>query len=1216
MYAVHYEDLRVRGKPVVVLGINMVYSPDVEGCCYELYIHTWELNRDHPLHEQDEGEDQDYFGRIKLVGDYELPGGDYQLSGGRVNAGAVLKLPARLAPVERPPFSVEEFQRLARMSGQNVVLCFAGVEGWRDTWEDEPSVPYMGHWLFATPPPSASLPPAQGVEVAAEQAAAEKAAAEKAKTKGEQNKITKKGKQKGEQNSTSSDNKSAVVSSSVVSSNSVTTTSLSELPATYLTAIVTYVHVRYNEDVCAPVYTTEDYRVSFHLEQTYYSLVERLQGAMHNSDLVPAATHAAMPLADFANTLAWEVCDIPAVTPDSTMSDLLAAFDENTLLAVQEDFGFRVRVRTTQAPRPPARRVETMQAPDEDAVRQVFHQDDMFGCIVEALCRGNFRCAVPLAMTCWGAFSAVYAELSHATCLASRPLGSGACWTLPLPSTEDARFAQQWTAHDAEEQVMLQRRLRRGDYAVDVDTNFGPIPIEGETAQRLNRGRWFNDEIINAFVGLVQARVELVLPLQPSLAHYLPMPSYFGEDLLHGPGWAKAQRARLLRRLRGTAVRPAKKIDGFIIPINLNGNHWLAAQVKFEAVDPTEPDGPRELHVYGMDSLSTSVHTVYVTLYNVLKDGLRQEWETHGDRSFLRGPIENDLGPDVHVVAAVNVVGRVHVVGRDVSPQQRNNYDCGLFVMRWIEHASIGAPCNYRAQHMESFRALTMLELWRGQLYRQPYTGGTDTDSCYSCFPTLELLRLAKSTVASMQTLWTMHCDTVRQRYAASGVTLAAGESPGVDAMSSLGVLRALLASITVDLASMTDTRPTRPESQSAAAFAVVEHVAHCCISEHCTLPAHDEALAATSGEHTLVPRAIAFDGFLFHQAQQREGSLHNKKLFLFAAVQDIGRYKAYWRGNNDVALQLKGGCDARSEFNCVMGTRLSDGPCSSAQAPIRFLDNLPTLREIHSDVAMLQLTWKLLSTATGLRNEGGPKDSTARLGAFVGDYTSMDGKNFTLSADRSAVGVDWVTLKQFVTGCANGKGELLGEDGVVAAAKLNCLFKELDTELASAGVKSSTRGSVFVHIIDVTFDGLHMDALEHRDQMKGRSTALSIGVPLGDLRTECAQLHFPGVHKMVTFSSTEPDTTAKSMPPPAGNTAGKRRMVPDGTGGADGAVDRRWSKPRNDLRRLSSVVSTPSSSGTGDSKKRTRHPWAKKAPLTKDDVDDVGKRRQRLQQE
>ena len=52
-------------------------------------------------------------------------------------------------------------------------------------------------------------------------------------------------------------------------------------------------------------------------------------------------------------------------------------------------------------------------------------------------------------------------------------------------------------------------------------------------------------------------------------------------------------------------------------------------------------------------------------------------------------------------------------------PKQTNGYDCGVFLIRWMEHKARGAAVDYDQRHMPYMRQLLQLELKCGKQLRE-----------------------------------------------------------------------------------------------------------------------------------------------------------------------------------------------------------------------------------------------------------------------------------------------------------------------------------------------------------------------------------------------------------------------------------------------------------------------------------------------------------------
>ncbi|KAF7784744.1 hypothetical protein Agabi119p4_909 [Agaricus bisporus var. burnettii] len=207
--------------------------------------------------------------------------------------------------------------------------------------------------------------------------------------------------------------------------------------------------------------------------------------------------------------------------------------------------------------------------------------------------------------------------------------------------------------------------------------------VDDKDIIRLRPGQWLNDEIINFYGAMLLGRSEANkenIPNGPARrgkplnVHYF---SSFFWSKLTGEGYDK-----------GRLAKWTKKIDIFskdmiLIPVNHNNAHWTAAAINF-----------RRKRVESYDSMGMAKSIVFSHLRKYLDAEHRNKKKTPFDFTGWQ-----DYAPD------------------DVTPQQENGYDCGVFTCQFLEALSRGEEMfRFTQQDMAYLRRRMIWEIGHAQL--------------------------------------------------------------------------------------------------------------------------------------------------------------------------------------------------------------------------------------------------------------------------------------------------------------------------------------------------------------------------------------------------------------------------------------------------------------------------------------------------------------------
>lgn len=217
----------------------------------------------------------------------------------------------------------------------------------------------------------------------------------------------------------------------------------------------------------------------------------------------------------------------------------------------------------------------------------------------------------------------------------------------------------------------------------------GREQVSFQDIQRLSPGQWLNDEIINFYGQLIVER-SLSPELQNKSVDTISrdkkrQPLALQVHYFNTFFWPKLQQGYAKSNLK----KWTKKLDIFakdviLIPINHSQLHWSAAVINFqkkriESYDSLDGDNKNKGH-----------------LFDLLRGYLRDEHKDKQNRDF-------DLSGWVNY-------------GSPNTPQQENNYDCGVFTMNFLECVARGSDFHFRQRDMPYLRQKMIFEIGKASL--------------------------------------------------------------------------------------------------------------------------------------------------------------------------------------------------------------------------------------------------------------------------------------------------------------------------------------------------------------------------------------------------------------------------------------------------------------------------------------------------------------------
>ncbi|XP_019086370.1 PREDICTED: putative ubiquitin-like-specific protease 1B [Camelina sativa] len=202
------------------------------------------------------------------------------------------------------------------------------------------------------------------------------------------------------------------------------------------------------------------------------------------------------------------------------------------------------------------------------------------------------------------------------------------------------------------------------------------IQITGSTLQCLMPTQWLNDEVVNLYLELLKER-ETRDPQKFFKCHFFN--TFFYIKLARDSGY----NYQAVRRWTAYSKLGYNLIDCDIIfvPIHL-GTHWAVAVIN-----------NREHKFMYFDSLNDEVFgpTILDALAKYLVDEVKDKNEKDIDVSSWDKILVNE------------------------SPKQQNKYDCGMFMLKYIDFYSRGLSLQFSQKHMPYFRLRTTKEILRLQ---------------------------------------------------------------------------------------------------------------------------------------------------------------------------------------------------------------------------------------------------------------------------------------------------------------------------------------------------------------------------------------------------------------------------------------------------------------------------------------------------------------------
>jgi hypothetical protein len=260
--------------------------------------------------------------------------------------------------------------------------------------------------------------------------------------------------------------------------------------------------------------------------------------------------------------------------------------------------------------------------------------------------------------------------------------GSHAVHDRPLTGAEEA-IADEYLVDE----------LQNPDEVINDVANFAPV-LRAKI-RCLRPGVWLNDEVVNFFMGLLQARADAAAG--PLRCHFFSSQWY-------------AKLTEACKFQFANVKRWTKKVDIFamdllFIPIHSNGNHWILVVVnfrdkRFEYFDSMgHKDEDTGEYVRGSDEGRLATLRRFIESEHL--DKKKASWDQAGwtDHVWLAG-VE--------------------------TPVQTNGDDCGVFMCKTAERYARDAHLDFGQGNMGYFRRCMAIEIHNKELFVQGTTGGEE----------------------------------------------------------------------------------------------------------------------------------------------------------------------------------------------------------------------------------------------------------------------------------------------------------------------------------------------------------------------------------------------------------------------------------------------------------------------------------------------------------
>ena len=240
------------------------------------------------------------------------------------------------------------------------------------------------------------------------------------------------------------------------------------------------------------------------------------------------------------------------------------------------------------------------------------------------------------------------------------------------------------------------------------------IVLHGRDFHRLRAMRWLNDEVLNAYSGLVNSRNEAIFTdLMASQRRDIPRTyvfnTYFltrlssGQEGYDYPG---------VRRWTTRAKVDVLEYDLILVPVNLGNHHWVLSGIDLKN---------REF-LYMDSMLGRDGSGVRLALRRWLEDEIRDKYgdelaqmqhiDDWKDLKINWYRIRRNGALPAHLEPGVGKKNRIAMV-----PNQTDGGSCGVFTVKMADCLALGSKMYFKQDHMPLLRKRMALELFCGRLF-------------------------------------------------------------------------------------------------------------------------------------------------------------------------------------------------------------------------------------------------------------------------------------------------------------------------------------------------------------------------------------------------------------------------------------------------------------------------------------------------------------------
>ncbi|CAL9219918.1 unnamed protein product [Arabidopsis halleri] len=260
--------------------------------------------------------------------------------------------------------------------------------------------------------------------------------------------------------------------------------------------------------------------------------------------------------------------------------------------------------------------------------------------------------------------------LKERGCALLRSLCSFSFWKQDKEPVEDVQ-REEFLTLSREEETAVNRAFSANDSNILVAHENSNIEITGKILRCLKPGEWLNDEVINLYLVLLKER-EAREPKKFLKCHFFN--TFFFTKLFNsgtGYNYSAVRRWTSMKRLS----YHLKDCDKIFIPIHMN-IHWTLAVINI-----------KDQKFQYLDSFKGREPKILDALARYFVDEVRDKSEVDLDVSRWGQEFVQDL------------------------PMQRNGFDCGMFMVKYIDFYSRGLDLRFTQEQMPYFRDRTAKEI-------------------------------------------------------------------------------------------------------------------------------------------------------------------------------------------------------------------------------------------------------------------------------------------------------------------------------------------------------------------------------------------------------------------------------------------------------------------------------------------------------------------------